>query len=268
MIQILEGLSLALLPVFLSIALVYGARRYDTPRGWRLYALAVSAGIAWLSIVLAQFWAGVFDGWSLVDGSVLGTAGGAVVGVLVYEFVHYWYHRAAHAWDWLWRAGHQMHHSAESVDAFGAYYLHPLDAALFGTWASLVFGPLLGLTAEAGAIAAFFLAFNAVFQHANIATPRWLGYLIQRPESHSVHHERGVHAYNYSDLPLWDLAFGTFRNPASAAMAGRAAGFYKGASGRIGDMLAFQDVSAPHASEPSPAQPALAKPPLAETATA
>ena len=38
---------------------------------------------------------------------------------------------------------------------------------------------------------------------ANVRTPQWLGYLVQRPESHSVHHQRGVHAYNYSDLPLF-----------------------------------------------------------------
>lgn len=36
---------------------------------------------------------------------------------------------------------------------------------------------------------------------------------MQRPEAHGVHHQRGVHAYNYSDLPLWDLLFGTFQNP-------------------------------------------------------
>ena len=46
-------------------------------------------------------------------------------------------------------------------------------------------------------------------------TPRWLGYLIQRPESHCRHHEFGVHASNYSDLPLWDILFGSFHNPAS-----------------------------------------------------
>jgi sterol desaturase/sphingolipid hydroxylase (fatty acid hydroxylase superfamily) len=52
-----------------------------------------------------------------------------------------------------------------------------------------------------------------MFQHANLRTPRWLGYIIQRPESHGIHHERGLHAFNYADLPLWDMVFGTFRNP-------------------------------------------------------
>ena len=57
-----------------------------------------------------------------------------------------------------------------------------------------------------------------------------------------MHHGRNIHRYNYSDLPLWDMVFGTFRNPE-----GRQAeqGFYKGASERIVEMLAFQDVSTP-----------------------
>ena len=179
----------------------------------------------------------------MFDGRGLGTIGGAAVGVLVYEFVHYWYHRAAHGWNWLWRAGHQMHHSAESLDAFGAYYIHPLDAALFTTWSTLVFFPLLGLTLEAGIIAALFLTFNAMFQHANIKTPYWLGFLIQRPESHNIHHGRGIHRHNYSDLPVWDLVFGTFSNPRTVE--GTQVGFYDGASSRVLDLLIGRDASSP-----------------------
>lgn len=41
----------------------------------------------------------------------------------------------------------------------------------------------------------------------------WLGFIVERPESHRIHHQEGVHAYNYADLPLWDMLFGTFRNP-------------------------------------------------------
>ncbi len=55
--------------------------------------------------------------------------------------------------------------------------------------------------------------FCSMFQHSNLATPHWLGYLVTRPESHSLHHERDVHAWNYGDIPLWDMVFGTFRNP-------------------------------------------------------
>jgi sterol desaturase/sphingolipid hydroxylase (fatty acid hydroxylase superfamily) len=82
----------------------------------------------------------------------------------------------------------------------------------------------------------------AVFQHANIRTPTWLGYLVQRPESHSVHHQRGVHAFNYSDLPVFDLLFGTFRNPTAFAPE---QGFWHGASDQVLPMLAMRDVSRP-----------------------
>jgi len=238
--ETLEWMAIGLIPAFLVLDLVHRARSYASTRFWRLRALAVTVGIFFWSGYVATFWSELLGDFHLIDGSGLGMLGGAAVGILVYELAHYAYHRAAHRFDGLWRWAHQMHHSAESLDPFGAYYLHPLDAALFTSLASLVFFPLLGLAPEAGALAAVFLTFNAMFQHANLQTPRWLGYLIQRPESHSVHHARGVHRYNYSDLPLWDMVFGTFRNPATFE---EAQGFYPGASARIPEMLIGRDVS-------------------------
>ena len=49
-----------------------------------------------------------------------------------------------------------------------------------------------------------------------------------------------MHGYNYSDLPLWDLVFGTFRNPERWSAK---AGYYDGASARIPEMLIGIDVS-------------------------
>jgi sterol desaturase/sphingolipid hydroxylase (fatty acid hydroxylase superfamily) len=245
----IEWITLAILPAFLGLDLIRRSRRFDAPRWWRLRATLVSLLTLALSIGVTLLWARVFDGVALLDGAALGTLGGAAVGILVYELLHYWYHRAAHKVPALWRAAHQMHHSAESVDAFGAYYLHPLDTFFFTTWSSLVFFPLLGLDALAGALAALFLTFNAVFQHANIRTPRWLGYIIQRPEMHGVHHAREVHQHNYSDLPLWDMLFGTYKNPATWE---GEAGFYHGASSRIGAMLIGRDVTSPPAEAATP----------------
>ena len=63
---------------------------------------------------------------------------------------------------------------------------------------------------------------------------------MQRPESHSRHHARGVHHGNFSDLPIFDILFGTFHNPQDFAAE---TGFYHGASRRIAEMLCFRDVS-------------------------
>jgi sterol desaturase/sphingolipid hydroxylase (fatty acid hydroxylase superfamily) len=138
-----------------------------------------------------------------------------------------------------------MHHSAESLDPWGAYFLHPLDAAIFLSMSGIVLYPVLGLSPAAGARAtAALTSFLSVLQHARMSTPAWLGYLVQRPESHGVHHARGVHAHNYADLPLWDIVFGTFRNPGRDALQ-PLHGFYDGASTRVAEMLAFRDVAAP-----------------------
>jgi hypothetical protein len=51
-----------------------------------------------------------------------------------------------------------------------------------------------------------------------------------------------VHQHNFSDLPLWDMIFGTFENPATFD---GEAGFYDGASRRIGSMLLGRDVTSP-----------------------
>ncbi len=240
--ELLGYLTIGLIPGMIVLDWLHRGRRGNTSRFWRVRATLVTVATFYIAGYVAVFWATLLGDFHLYDGSWLGPWGGALVGVLVYELVHYWYHRAAHAFDWLWRAGHQMHHSAESLDAFGAYYLHPFDTFMFTTASSLVFFPLLGLSMEAGVLGAFFLTFNAMFQHMNIRTPRWLGYIIQRPESHSVHHAKGIHRYNYSDLPLWDIVFGTFRN---AKEFQPEHGFYDGASARIPEMLAFRDVTAP-----------------------
>ena len=82
--------------------------------------------------------------------------------------------------------------------------------------------------------------FLGIFQHTSVKTPQWLGYIVQRPESHTIHHGKGLHKYNYSDLPVFDLMFGTFRNPKTYEMD---TSFYHGASARIVDMLLCRDIS-------------------------
>ncbi|MGE0652818.1 MAG: sterol desaturase family protein, partial [Alphaproteobacteria bacterium] len=128
MFEYLEFFGLACIVAFIALDLAYRARNFQAPRWWRVNALLVTVMTVGVMIGTAAFWGSVFGDFALFDGSGLGTAGGAVVGVVAYEFVHYGYHRLAHSWTPLWRLGHQMHHAAESLDAFGANYVHPIDA--------------------------------------------------------------------------------------------------------------------------------------------
>ena len=115
-----------------------------------------------------------------------------------------------------------------------------MDMIGFTVLTSFCFVFVMGLSPIVITIIIFSLNFLSQFQHANISTPQWLGYFIQRPEQHAVHHARGVHKYNYSDFPVYDMLFGTFKNPKEYVAP---AGFYDGASGRVRDMLMFRDVS-------------------------
>lgn len=240
---ILSPVSLMVIGLYaalIALEAIAPARTLPRVRAWPLRGLAAFAVFFLLSSYLPLFWDKYLARFQLADLSSLGTVGGAVTGLLVYEFCGYWYHRTMHSNGTLFRTLHQMHHSSERLDAFSAFYFSPLDMAgwTFVTSASLVL--IVGLTPEATTAVVIAINFLAIFQHTNIRTPRWLGYFIQRPESHSIHHGRGIHGYNYADLPVFDMLFGTFRNPPSYT---GSTGFYDGASGRVLDMLLLRDVS-------------------------
>jgi sterol desaturase/sphingolipid hydroxylase (fatty acid hydroxylase superfamily) len=127
----------------------------------------------------------------------------------------------------------------------GAFVFHPTEAAAYTLMGAAVNVSVLGLDPVAAAIVGLLGVFNAVFQHANLRTSRALAWLIQRPEAHSIHH--AVHGWNYSDFPLWDRLFGTYRRAIDFQPA---VGFADRESRRWGAMAAFADVHEPAFREP------------------
>lgn len=230
---------LALYAALVVLEALFPARTLPKVRGWRTRALAVFAVYFFLSAYLPLLWADTLGSIRIFDLRAWNPYLAAGIAVLVFELGVYAWHRSMHGSDLLWRGFHQMHHSAERVDTFGAFYFSPLDILGFTVLSSLTLA-IVGLDARAASLFLYATTLMVVFQHTNVRTPQWLGYVVQRPESHSVHHQRGVHRWNYSDLPLWDIVFGTFRNPKDFAPE---AGFHAGASAQIPAMLAFRDVA-------------------------
>ena len=85
----------------------------------------------------------------------------------------------------------------------------------------------------------FFAATGEYFYHANVKTPKWLRYFIQTPELHSIHHQLDVHRYNFSDLPVWDRLFGTYKDTTEFMSR---CGFPGENESKIWYMLRFKDV--------------------------
>jgi sterol desaturase/sphingolipid hydroxylase (fatty acid hydroxylase superfamily) len=242
---LLDPISLTILASYAGLMLweaIAPARKLPITKGWKTRATLSFTVYFFLSSYLPMIWDQYLAPYQLFDLSGLGIISGALVGILVYELGAYVWHRSMHRSTVLWRGFHQMHHSAERLDTWGAFYFSPLDMLGWTILGSLSLVLLVGIPPQAVTIFLLVVTFLAIFQHANIRTPQWLGYLIQRPESHSVHHGRNHHADNYSDLPVFDMLFGTFKNPKTFAVE---TGFYPGASERLADMILFKDVSEP-----------------------
>lgn len=201
----------------------------------------VSFGIYfYIRAYLPLFTDSALASYQLIDFSGLSTGAQVLIGIAIYELLLYFWHRSLHASKFLWQAAHQMHHSSERMNVPSAFYFSPLDMVGFTLLGSICFALFIGLSPKAISTAVLVLNFLAIFQHTNIKTPVWLGFIIQRPEQHAIHHEKGVHAYNYADLPIYDFLFGTFKNPVDFHGEN---GFYKGASAKIKDMLLFRDLN-------------------------
>ncbi len=203
-------------------------------RGWYPRAIVfnvVQAAFAYLSTVTWDRWFPELAVWHIGN---VGTVAGALLGYFVVTFIFYWWHRARHEIPWLWRWVHQIHHSPSRLEVVTSFYKHPIEIAINGVLTPAILHMLLGLSAPSAALAFLLTGIAELFYHWNVRTPHWLGYLIQRPESHRVHHQRGRHRNNYSDLPLWDMLFGTFENPREAT---GPCGFGSEAELNVGPML-------------------------------
>lgn len=240
---LLDPVSLIVFGIYVALMLweaIFPARKLPRIKYWKLKGMISFAVFFFLSSYLPMLWDVHLSTYQLLDLTGLGTYWGAFVGIMVYEFGLYLWHRSMHRSNLLWKIFHQMHHSAERMDSFGAFYFSPMDMIGFTFLGSLCLVVVAGFTAEATTLIILGTTFLGIFQHSNIKTPQWLGYLVQRPEAHAIHHARGIHAYNYSDISLYDILFGTFNNPKGYE---HEAGFYDGASSRIAEMLTFKDVS-------------------------
>lgn len=158
-----------------------------------------------------------------------------LIGYLFITFVYYWWHRVRHENNILWRYLHQFHHSPTRIEVITSFYKHPLEIVVNGVLSSAILYLILGLSPVAVWLTVFATAFAELIYHMNLKTPYIMGYFFQRPEMHRLHHKKWVHHYNYSDLPIWDILFKTFKNPRKPILE---TGFPNKWEEKVGDLLA------------------------------
>lgn len=221
---------LATLLSFVCLAIVYGAlerafparpgRRLREPDAlvdgcfflgqyllWSVLALAVLASVH--AAIDAHAWSPLRDLAGRVPLWAL-----AVASVVAGDVLVYWFHRACHHYEWLWRF-HAVHHSSERLDWLAAHREHPFDGIATQLAQNLP-AMLLGLPFEVLAVLVPFRGAWSIFIHSNVKLPLGpLRVLCGAPELHHFHHARVERtAHNFANVAPWlDVLFGTYYRP-------------------------------------------------------
>jgi len=197
-------------------------------------------GIGLAILAVDQQW-GVFQflGW---QGLIAG-----LLAFLILDFAVWVQHWAAHKIPVLWRV-HRVHHADGDMDVTTALRFHPIEILLSFVWKGAI---ILALGGPVWAVVVFEIVLNgaAMFNHANVALPRWLDrglrWLIVTPDMHRVHHSARVSETdsNYGfNLSIWDRLFRTYTDQPVGGHSGMTIGLDpESAQGarRLGWSLAF-----------------------------
>jgi sterol desaturase/sphingolipid hydroxylase (fatty acid hydroxylase superfamily) len=124
---------------------IFPARELVAIKYWKVKGIAVFLFYFFLSSYLPLFINPYLEPYRLVDLSSVGVFGGAAIGILLYEFGVYVWHRAMHRSDFLWKIFHQMHHSAERLDTYGAFFFSPMDMIGWTVLSSICLTLIVGL---------------------------------------------------------------------------------------------------------------------------
>jgi sterol desaturase/sphingolipid hydroxylase (fatty acid hydroxylase superfamily) len=225
---------------FLIVERLWPANALPRVRAWypRVFLInAIQGGIVILAGLSWDVWLGRVSVFRLQD--QVGVVPQAVIAYVVSTCIYYWWHRWRHTSTFWWRLCHQLHHSPRRIEILTSFYKHPIEITLNSILSAAITYTLLGVTIEAAAIYTAMAAIAEFFYHWNIRTPRWLGPIVQRPESHRVHHKRAYHPNNNADLPVLDWLFGTYENPTRPV---EECGFTADREDRFEDLLAFRDL--------------------------
>jgi len=224
--------------LFLIAERAYPGRQLPMAKNWYWRALVVNLCQLGITLATARLWMKLFDvsvshlaRWNapLLEG---------FVGWFVGTFFFYWWHVLRHQ-KGFWLIFHQVHHSPSRIEVATSFFKHPVEILADAILSALVLYPLLGCSMMGAFWYNFFAGTGEYFYHANVRTARWLRFFIQTPELHSIHHQYDVHRYNFSDIPLWDRLFGTYKD--TTAFMPRC-GFPVGAERKLIAMLLFKDV--------------------------
>ncbi len=139
-----------------------------------------------------------------------------MIGVALFDFTTYWFHRMGHVVPLFWRL-HRVHHSDTTMDSSSYFRSHPIEPFVNFGIGNMVASAIFGLDLTTFGLYSFIVLPFLIVQHINLKTPDWvdttLGKVFMTPNLHKIHHEQDqFHTdSNFADIfVLWDRLFGTY----------------------------------------------------------
>jgi len=134
-----------------------------------------------------------------------------VSGLLLYDFLYYWLHRAGHEVNILW-AAHVVHHQSEDYNLSTA--LRQTGSGVLLGWLFYLPMALLGYPLQVFAVVALIDLLYQFWVHTElVGRLGWFDRVFCSPSNHRAHHavnERYLDRNYGGILILWDSLFGTF----------------------------------------------------------
>ena len=139
-----------------------------------------------------------------------------ILGLLLVDFIEYWFHRLLHFNNILWRI-HKLHHSIKDMDWIGNMRFHPLEIVYYKY---LKYFPLLflGLSPDVYIWTGIISLGIGYLNHSNL---KWnygpFRFILNSPRMHIYHHDK-INHYKYGQnfaivFSLWDFIFKTAYMP-------------------------------------------------------
>ena len=249
-------LNPSVLLLILAIAILFALertfplRRQKQPLGRRIVvnavvaALAIAAALMIVRPVASSLLEAVSQNrWGLTGIVQMPAPLQGVATFLLLDLSFYYWHRANHAWPFLWRF-HNVHHVDPDLDISTSVRFHFLEIAFSAAFRAL---QVVVIGGELWMFVVYESAFqlNTLFQHSNIRLPitieRWIVLIFVTPRMHGIHHSKRFHDVNSnwsSVFSWWDRLHGTLNlNVPQAAIDIGVPGYSEPRDNRILELL-------------------------------
>lgn len=219
----LDYLILGLIVIFFTLEQVFGTqfkfdkRLHHLSNNFLMYVVLFLLNIFWASVIVFSIkWVNNIE-FGLFYWIEVPFLAKLFVGIALFDFTAYWFHRMAHKFPLVWRF-HRVHHSDTTMDSSTFLRAHPLELMIWFATSEIVASAIFGL--DIAILGVYYLILFPMFflEHANFRYPKWLdktfGLIITTPNLHKVHHEQDEYYTNsnYADIfIIWDRLFGTFK---------------------------------------------------------